>query len=69
MTTNNTEQKYLKTRSVADRYGVTEATVDRWMDIEGFPRPIRMGRLKFWKIDELQLWEEKRCEVSDDSNN
>jgi len=69
MTTNNSEQKYLKTTSVTERYGVTDETINRWINSDGFPRPIRVGGHKLWKIDDLESWEANKHEVGNDSNN
>ena len=37
---NISSKKYLRKRSVADRYGVVERTVDRWVDLGRLPQPV-----------------------------
>lgn len=57
------EKKYLPGPKVAARYAVTDMSIYRWeRDPKlGFPKPIRIGRRKFWAEDELVAWESKRA--------
>jgi predicted DNA-binding transcriptional regulator AlpA len=53
---------YLPAAKVAERYQVTPMTLWRWLrdpDMR-FPRPTYLGRLRFWRIDELAAWEASR---------
>jgi predicted DNA-binding transcriptional regulator AlpA len=36
----SSNKKFLRKRSVADRYGVSERTVDRWVDLGRLPKPV-----------------------------
>jgi hypothetical protein len=53
----------LTTPKVADRYGVTTRSVERWgLDPKlQFPRPLLINRRKYWDENELQIWERKRA--------
>jgi predicted DNA-binding transcriptional regulator AlpA len=58
--------KYLPTVKVAERYGRTPRTIERWLDDEklNFPQPVYINRFKYWNIDELETWERKRAAES-----
>ena len=53
---------FLTGRGVRERYHVTSMSIWRWLkDLEmGFPQPIRIGRLRYWKLSELIEWEAGR---------
>lgn len=55
----NPTSEYLPARRVWERYGVTSMTLHRWIADErlAFPPPHYFGRLRFWKISELEAWE------------
>jgi predicted DNA-binding transcriptional regulator AlpA len=50
---------YLRTKQVRARYGsVSHMWVERRLQADpSFPRPIYFGRLRFWKLSELEKWE------------
>lgn len=52
--------RYLTSKDVRSRYGVSEMTLFRWMRREGlgFPRPIKIGRRNYWNEAELVIWEQ-----------
>ena len=47
---------------IAKKYGVAARTVQRWIRLGQFPRPIRMGRKRFWIPKQLREWMERRGE-------
>jgi predicted DNA-binding transcriptional regulator AlpA len=53
-------QTYLLAKQVRARYGVSDMCLWRWLHNEtlGFPQPILLGKRRFWKIAELEVWEE-----------
>jgi predicted DNA-binding transcriptional regulator AlpA len=53
---------FLPARAVWERYGVTSMTLYRWIenDALAFPKPIYIGRFRFWKIADLVDWERAR---------
>jgi len=48
--------------AVAKRYGVTPMTFYRWLDNPdlAFPRPLYIGRFRYWRQSELIEWERSR---------
>lgn len=54
-----TSPDFLPARRVWERYGVTSMTLHRWIaDYRmSFPKPHYFGRLRFWKISDLEAWE------------
>jgi hypothetical protein len=62
VTTEASTSKYLPTAKVAERYGRTPRTIERWLVNEklNFPQPFYINRFKYWNIDELETWERKR---------
>jgi hypothetical protein len=52
----------LPTGAVAQRYGVSTRSVDRWWkDPElNFPRPIIVRQRKYWAVIDLEIWERAR---------
>jgi predicted DNA-binding transcriptional regulator AlpA len=57
------QQAYLPSAAVRARYGVSDMSLWRWLRNEatGFPHPIRVGKRRFWKLDELEAWEASRA--------
>lgn len=53
---------FLPASSVWARYSVTAMTIHRWLaDPElAFPKPLYLGRFRFWRIAELEVWEAGR---------
>lgn len=45
--------KFLRKRAVADRYGITDRTVERMVDDGRLPAPIYRGRMPLWRKSEL----------------
>ncbi len=50
---------YLPARKVWERYNVTSMTLHRWIADPrmNFPAPRYFGRLRFWKLADLEQWE------------
>jgi excisionase family DNA binding protein len=48
--------QYLKIGDVAERFGVSDRTIYRWIDNRGFPQPIWLGCNK-WRVSEIDAWE------------
>jgi predicted DNA-binding transcriptional regulator AlpA len=53
------ENTLLGIQRVRARYGdVSTMWIERRLrDDSGFPKPVYIGRLRFWRIAELQAWE------------
>ena len=55
-------ETFLTTAKVRERYGVSAMwIVRRLTDKSGFPRPTYLGRLRFWKLADLEAWERARA--------
>jgi predicted DNA-binding transcriptional regulator AlpA len=52
---NSSSKKYLRKKRVADRYGVVERTVDRWVELNRLPKPVYLpgSRIPLFAEDEL----------------
>ena len=61
---NGTE--YLTAPKVQARYGVSDMSIYRWCKNPAmqFPQPIYFGRMRFWRIDELEAWERAQAAKS-----
>jgi predicted DNA-binding transcriptional regulator AlpA len=56
-------EQFLPARQVWERYGVTSMSLWRWLkdaDLK-FPQPMRIGRLRYWRLNDLVAWEKSRC--------
>jgi predicted DNA-binding transcriptional regulator AlpA len=58
--------EYLPARLVWERYNISAMTLWRWIEDDAmtFPRPVYFGRLRFFKIAELEAWELDRARKS-----
>lgn len=50
---------YLPARLVAARYAMAIRSLDRWVEDArlSFPPPVYLGRMRFWRIADLEAWE------------
>jgi predicted DNA-binding transcriptional regulator AlpA len=55
--------RLLRSRAVQERYGITDRTLDHWLaDPElGFPQPLIINRLRYFREAELASWERQRA--------
>jgi predicted DNA-binding transcriptional regulator AlpA len=51
---------YLTLKDVIRRYGVSQATVYRWLANDNFPKGIKIGATRRWNIDDLLEFEQQR---------
>ena len=44
---------------VLKRYGICYMTLHRWLQDPrmNFPRPVYFGRLRYWRVADLEAWE------------
>ncbi len=40
--------------------GVHPSTIDRWMIRENFPKPVIIGRIRFWRFSDVVSWFDAR---------
>ncbi|MGO8104907.1 helix-turn-helix transcriptional regulator [Rhizobium leguminosarum] len=59
-------QAYLTRPQVRVRYQISEMTMWRWEQNQdlNFPKPMVIGRRKYFKEEELAAWERDRAKVS-----
>ena len=52
----------LPTRAVRQRYSTSDASIERWLADPnvGMPPPIYIGRMRYWRLAELEAWETSR---------
>jgi DNA-binding transcriptional MerR regulator len=46
--------RMLPTRSVCERYNISDRTVDRWLESGILPPPVRINGLRYWRQRELE---------------
>jgi predicted DNA-binding transcriptional regulator AlpA len=51
------DERYLPTRRVRRRYGISETTLTRWLRDKGFPTPTRLSGRRYWRLSEVVQWE------------
>ena len=57
------EKKYLLKKELASRYRVSTSTIERWVNSNILPLPIRVGPNRIlWDMDEIIEWEKSRKE-------
>lgn len=58
---------FIPARRVWERYGVTSMTLHRWQrdDRLNFPAPTYIGRMRFWRVADLEAWEAAQAERSE----
>ena len=52
----NVLTKWLTQEDLMAMFGVVRTTIDRWMDIKGFPQFYRQGNGRRWAADEVEAW-------------
>jgi predicted DNA-binding transcriptional regulator AlpA len=57
---------FLKTKQVRERYGgCSHMFIERRLANDPtFPRPIYFGRMRFWKLSELEMWEKAQAALT-----
>ena len=54
---------YIDAGKTAGRYGKSIRSLDRWLDDPrmGFPHPVYLGRMRFWRVADLEAWEAEQA--------
>ena len=52
------QERMLPMGQVCKRYGVTDRTVDRWLERGIIPRPFRINRYRYWRESDLVQFEQ-----------
>lgn len=58
-------KKTLKRRDVADIVGVSERQINKLVASDGFPKPVKIGKLDMWVDSEVQAWIDARISERD----
>lgn len=58
-------QQFLPAREVWTRYGVSQMTLWRWLKETDFPRPIYIGRYRYWRLADLEEFESRLTDKPD----
>jgi predicted DNA-binding transcriptional regulator AlpA len=63
MTTENDTR--LTSKRVADRFGVSLRTIERWGADEklAFPKPVKIRHRKYWSEREISAWDREHVEA------
>ncbi|MHB8353808.1 MAG: helix-turn-helix transcriptional regulator [Burkholderiales bacterium] len=52
---------YLSDRQLADRFGVSRATIWRWARNSDFPQPVQLSpSCTRWLLSDIEVWESRR---------
>lgn len=51
--------RFLPSRDVRARYGVSDMALFRWMRDSEFPQPARFNKRRYWREADLIAWERK----------
>lgn len=53
---------FLNDNQLASRFGVSRATIWRWVSHENFPQPIRFSpNCTRWRLADVENWEQARA--------
>lgn len=56
---------YIPDVQVAKQFGVSRATIWRWVQNGAFPKPVKLSPgCSRWKIEDVQKWAESRGEAT-----
>lgn len=55
------QNTYLNVQQIADRLGVSVASIWRWKRTGSFPRAVKLGdRTTRWRLADIEAWESSR---------
>jgi predicted DNA-binding transcriptional regulator AlpA len=54
---------FIGSRKVRERYNVSDMSIWRWLhdDELAFPKPIYIGKRRYWQLSQLEQWERSRA--------
>jgi predicted DNA-binding transcriptional regulator AlpA len=53
-------RKLITCRVLQQRYGVSDRTIDRWLEASILPQPMRINKVRYWDEAEIENAERKR---------
>lgn len=64
--TNDLDETYISAAQLKRRFGGrSDMWIWRRQQDDNFPTPLRISGQRYWKLSELQKWEESKREVAD----
>ena len=60
------QERLLPLQQMCRRYGISARTIDRWLESGILPQPVWMGKVRFWRLGDLQQIERERIGVKAD---
>ncbi len=60
-------QTFVSVEELAERYGLSNATVHAWIYRGSAPRSYKIGKYRRFKLSDVLIWEEARA--TDDTSN
>jgi len=67
-TTKDASERMLPMGQVCRRYGVTDRTIDRWLERGILPAPLRINRYRYWRVSDLERFEAERMSARTPEN-
>jgi predicted DNA-binding transcriptional regulator AlpA len=58
-----TNERFLRKRQLADRYQTCTRTIDRWTADGRLPKPVHIGTVPMWALDEIEAFEREAMKV------
>ena len=62
------QERMLPMGQICKRYGVTDRTIDRWLERGVLPAPIRINRFRYWRESDLVQFERKQMSAHKPDN-
>jgi predicted DNA-binding transcriptional regulator AlpA len=62
------QERMLPMGQIRKRYGVTDRTIDRWLERGVLPAPIRINRFRYWRESDLVQFERKQMSAHKPDN-
>ena len=56
--------KWLPAKGVCNRYGISERTLDRWVETKNLPTPVFIRGRRYWPVEQLDQHDEARLAVA-----
>jgi predicted DNA-binding transcriptional regulator AlpA len=56
------QNRKLQTRALCERYGVASRTIDRWTETGVLPQPMRINKIRYWDLAELEAFDRARIQ-------
>jgi predicted DNA-binding transcriptional regulator AlpA len=49
--------RYVRMTDLAKRYNVSVYTIERWVRDKNYPRPMKISRIRLFRLDEVEAFE------------